>query len=191
MSTAANLNTTLITLRHPAGSIRLRVLSDVPLGELMADFLEVTRQPDHDDWVLSPAGGDPDPGQNTLAQLGVDDGAVLCLQEIPGRAPEERHSALTRQPHPSPTHGTTQNADQRPLRDRTARALPVKLSRPARSRAAMRALTGTAAQVPSPPRTCRAPPVLPASPAPHGSRRPAGFAMLGRRPTTGTVWIRR
>ncbi len=42
MSTAANLNTTLITLRHPAGSIRLNVPSDVPLGELMADFLEVT-----------------------------------------------------------------------------------------------------------------------------------------------------
>jgi hypothetical protein len=62
---------TVITLRHPGGTIRVAVPADVPLRELMRDFLQVTGQPDRDDWMLSPRGGDSYSDERTLSELGV------------------------------------------------------------------------------------------------------------------------
>jgi len=55
MNTFTALSTSTITVRHPDGSIRLRVPTEVPLEDLMPDFLEVIEQPDSDGWLLSAA----------------------------------------------------------------------------------------------------------------------------------------
>ena len=54
MSTETTINTSTVTLMHPDGTIKLMVPTDVPLGELMPDFLDVTHLPDHDGWEIGP-----------------------------------------------------------------------------------------------------------------------------------------
>jgi len=140
MNSPTALDTITVTVRHPDGSVVLRVPADVPLGELMPDFLEVIGQPDADGWVLGPAGGERYPSQSTFAELGVDDGALLVLHEIPGAAPfaSDRESAFAARPAATVVHA--KRVCERPLSERTARTLPVKLSRPARCALALRAL---------------------------------------------------
>jgi MinD-like ATPase involved in chromosome partitioning or flagellar assembly len=121
-----------ITVRHPEGSIRVSALTDVPLGELLPDVLELAGLPDHQDWVLGPLDGPPYAPDRTLAQLGVDDGALVALREIPGDASAGSESAPTQRPDEWPTLGSTEGAGGRPLSDRSARILPVRLSIPAR-----------------------------------------------------------
>ena len=48
------MNTSVITLHHPDGSLKLSVPTDIPIDELMPDFLDVARQPDGDGWLLGP-----------------------------------------------------------------------------------------------------------------------------------------
>jgi MinD-like ATPase involved in chromosome partitioning or flagellar assembly len=75
-------NTIQVTLVHPKGTIKLTVPIDLPLGELMPDFLDVAQQPDRDGWELGPAAGEPYREQDkTLAELGVGGGTVLVLHE--------------------------------------------------------------------------------------------------------------
>ena len=74
-----------ITVRHPEGSIRVSAPTDVPLSELMLDLLELAGLPDHQDWALGPLDGAPYSPHRTLAQLDVDDGALLALHELPRR----------------------------------------------------------------------------------------------------------
>jgi MinD-like ATPase involved in chromosome partitioning or flagellar assembly len=69
-----------LTLSHPGGSVRLRAPDDVPLGELVGDFLDCTGQPDGD-WILSTDGHNEYPAGQTLAQLEVRDGTRLLLSE--------------------------------------------------------------------------------------------------------------
>ena len=76
-SSDATINARVLTLRHPGGSVKLKVPTDHPIAELIPDFLDITGQPDRDGWVLGPAGGDPYPGEMTLAELGVSDDTVL------------------------------------------------------------------------------------------------------------------
>ena len=150
MSTETTTNTSEVTLVHPDGTIKLRAPTDVPLVELMPDFLDVARQSDHDGWELGPAGGDPyHDGQKTLEELGVGDGAVLVLHEPtrptttaserPRPEPERQTETV---PEPAPRPPARPPAAERPLRERTAQTLPAKLSRPARWGLAARALTG-------------------------------------------------
>ena len=49
-------NSSVITLRHPHGSVKLNVPTDLAIRELMPDFLDVTQQPDSDGWLLEPGG---------------------------------------------------------------------------------------------------------------------------------------
>ena len=103
MSTFTTPRTIQITLRHPRGSIRLATPTDVPLGELMPDFLDVAEQPDSDSWAISPGGANPYPNERTLAELGVTDGAMLLLYRRSTSPPSASrpiaHSALN---HPWP-----------------------------------------------------------------------------------------
>ena len=62
----------------------------------MGDLLELAGLPEHDHWVLGPMSEDPYPPERTLAELGVDDGALLILREPTGKA---RRAA--RAPRPS------------------------------------------------------------------------------------------
>jgi hypothetical protein len=59
MDSLAAPSTITVTVRHPDGTVTLRVPTDLPLGELMPDFLDVIGQPNVDGWVLSPDGGAP------------------------------------------------------------------------------------------------------------------------------------
>ena len=120
-----------LIVRHFEGTIRVTTPTDVPLRELLPDLLELTGLPDHDGWALGPVGGDPYPPDRTLAALGVDDGALLALRELPGHGPGDRDSATTRRMI-RPRLGPNEHAGGRPLSDRSARILPVRLSIPAR-----------------------------------------------------------
>ena len=129
------VNTRVITLRHPEGSVKLNVPTDIAIGELMPDFLDVTQQPDSDGWLLGPAGGDPYPLDKTLADLEVPDDMVLVLRE---------HAAAAAAP-PGASHGSVDRrhevAPDRPVSARAARTLPERLSRSARAQIALKALS--------------------------------------------------
>ncbi|MGH2948408.1 MAG: EsaB/YukD family protein [Solirubrobacteraceae bacterium] len=134
------MSNSVITLHHPAGSVRLDVPTDIPLDELMPDFLDVAQQPDGDGWRLAPADGRPYPTDRTLADLGVTEGAVLVLHE-PASA-----SAVTASPEPMrerqrPAPGLPrESATDQPVSARGAQVLPERLSSPARAGIALRAL---------------------------------------------------
>ena len=118
----------VITLRHPQGSVRLNVPTDIAIGELMPDFLDVTQQPDGDDWLIGPEGGHPYRLDRTLADLEVADGMILVLRERIAAAAWS----------PALSHGSVDRrhevASDRPVSSRTARTLPERLSSAARAR---------------------------------------------------------
>jgi MinD-like ATPase involved in chromosome partitioning or flagellar assembly len=130
------VNSRVITLRHPEGSVKLNVPTDIAIGELMPDFLDVTQQADGDGWLLGPAGGDPYPLDKTLADLEVPDDMVLVLREC---------HAGSATPPPRASHGTVlrghEVASDWPVSARTARTLPERLSSAARAQVALKALS--------------------------------------------------
>jgi MinD-like ATPase involved in chromosome partitioning or flagellar assembly len=175
MSASATRNRTEITLHHPEGSIRLAAPTDVPLVELIPDFLDVTGQPDRDRWVVSADGANPYPSDTTIAELGADvPPTVLVLHEAPATPPpsaanipepppaatvtEEPPAATVTAPRPAdsvhaPAATPASTRDERPLSELTARTLPAKLSRPARSWLAVKAAASAApgSEQPEPP----------------------------------------
>jgi WXG100 protein secretion system (Wss), protein YukD len=130
-SAAATPAAVALIVRHPEGSIRVSAPTDLPLRELLPDLLELAGLPDHDGWGLGPVGGDAYPREPTLAELGVVDGALLALRELAGRGSADRESATTQRMIPSP-RGPNDQPGGRPLSDRSARLLPLRLSIPAR-----------------------------------------------------------
>ena len=124
----------------------------MPLGELMPDFLDLAEQPDGDGWVLSSDGVHAYPGERTLAELGVLDGGVLVLHRHSDAPPQAAPTgAKAQSPLAAPWPPEPRSRDEaRPLRDRTARTLPPKLSRPERSRLALGALAGGRARADAP-----------------------------------------
>jgi MinD-like ATPase involved in chromosome partitioning or flagellar assembly len=165
MNTPTTLTSTLITLQHPGGSIRVAVPADLSLRELMPDFLEVTGQPDRDDWTLSPPDGDPYPSEHTLSDLGVQHGTVLVLNN-PGAA-VAADSGPAHGAHPPPDRAQTRDA-LGPVSARTAGVLPTRLSRLSRCRVAVRALADTTTRI------------EPRSPRAASTRGPAAFTRPAR-----------
>ena len=159
-----------VTFRHPEGSVRLAAPADVPLGELMPDFLDLAEQPDGDGWALGADGVHTYPAERTLAELGVLDGGVLVLHRHPEGLPS---SAPTGRDANSAPAGQSRR-EERPLHERTARTLPPKLSRPERSRLALGALAGSRARgdAPGPARS--------SVPGPRTFTRPARPSPMGR-----------
>jgi MinD-like ATPase involved in chromosome partitioning or flagellar assembly len=152
------VNSSVITLRHPEGSLKLSVPTDIPIDELMPDFLDVTRQPDGDGWLLGPADGHPYPADKTLADLGVAEGTVLVLHE-PGTAPtgsREQHASPGTSPRTSSRARTAARADS-PVRARAERTLPERLSGPCRARLAVQALFSAASREQRSPGASRVP----------------------------------
>ena len=200
MSTFTPPRTIQITLRHPCGGVRLATPTDVPLGDLMPDFLDVVEQPDSDSWAISTGGANPFSDERTLAELGVTDGAVLVLYrrsaslpssscpDRPQRAepsvaveppndrdPADRRADARSAPGTAPPLAAPGSADsERPLSGRTARALPDKLSRPARYLLAVRGLASGA------PRSEPRAPVASRTPGPATFTRPAGVSPMAR-----------
>ena len=200
MSTFAPPRTIQITLRHPRGGVRLATPTDVPLGDLMPDFLDVVEQPDGDSWAISTGGADPFSDERTLAELGVTDGAVLVLyrrsaslpfSSRPDRPQGAKPSVAVEPPNdrdPADSRADARSArgaarplaapgsadSERPLIERTARTLPDKLSRPARYLLAVRALASGAPRSESPA------PVASRTPGPATFTRPAGVSPMAR-----------
>ena len=162
-----------ITVQHPGGSIRVSAPTDVPVSELTLDLLEVVGQPDRDGWTLGPADGDPYPPERTLAELGVNDGAVLALHEPLGQGSGDGENATTQRTIAPAPLGPADGPGGRPLSDRTAGLLPVRLSTPARCLTVLGAL---ARRHPLELRVARGPGVL----GPAGFTRPARLSPLSR-----------
>jgi MinD-like ATPase involved in chromosome partitioning or flagellar assembly len=174
MNSPIALNTVTITVRHSDGSVTLRVPADVPLGELMPDLLEVIGQSDADGWVLSAAGGEPFASRSTFAELGVDDSALLLLHEATVAVPFGSDGGAALRAQPTPTVVQAQRVCERPLSERTARTLPIRLSRPARCAMTLRALAHTASRD-EPPVPC-----APGRSGPATFTRPARDSALSR-----------
>jgi type VII secretion system (Wss) protein YukD len=176
MSTRMTPRMIQVTFRYPDGSARLAAPADVPLGELMPDFLDLAGQSDGDGRVLSADGVHAYPGERTLAELRVLDGGVLVLHRhsdgLPSAAPTgpEVRSAPAA---PWPT-GPRSGGEEQPLRERTDRTLPPKLSRPERSRLALAALAGGRARADAPE------PALSSVPGPRTFTRPARSSPMAR-----------
>ena len=112
----------------------------------MPDFLDVAEQPDGDGWALSPDGANPYPNEQTLAELGVSDGAVLVLYERPA-APDKpsacHHAKLTRPaPDTAPRRGRAELADCRTSPERADRPHAARQALAPGSLPACRAGTG-------------------------------------------------
>jgi MinD-like ATPase involved in chromosome partitioning or flagellar assembly len=144
MNSPVALNTVTITVGHRDGSVVLRVPADVPVGELMPDFLEVIGQPDAGGWVLGPAGGEPFANGSTFAELGVDDGARLVLHETTVAPPSGSDGGAAFPAQPAPAVAPSRRVCERPLSDRTGRTLPARLSGAARCAVALHALAHSA-----------------------------------------------
>ena len=117
-------NTREVTLVHPDGTIRLRVPIDVPLAELMPEFLDVAQQPEDDGWELGRAAGDPYRDQyKTLGEFGVGDGDVLVLHD-PTQPPITSAEYVVQDEEPAPPPRVGLAAGEHPLRDWTVQTLP-------------------------------------------------------------------
>jgi len=162
MSIVDEPRTLQVALRHPNGHVRLKVPADVPLGELIPDFLDIAELPDDTGWAVSRSGNgeEPYPEDRTLAQLGATaggslDGAVLELHPQPASPPataenEPEHTAPPSEPWTTLEEQPEEDLEQdreRSLRERSASRLPARLSRPARAHLTVRALASDPAAI--------------------------------------------
>ncbi len=146
-----------LTFRHASGSVRLHVPRDVPLAELLPEFLELAGVDEGGDvWRLVSGDGYELGSDNTLAKCGASDGLVLVLKRreearqtpvlAPSRASRDSGSrgSKLRQAKPA-RRGRPASKTGRTLSERTARSLPAKLTAIERVREALRAFSIAAA----------------------------------------------
>ena len=130
-------DTRQVTLAAPRGTLTVRVPLDVPIGELMPDFIAAgLPDGDHDgvggEWLLGPAGGDPYPPAVTLGDCDLDSNGVLVLHRLRSPEPSAAEVAIV---GPVPSW-----ASDRPLSARNARVLPARLTAIARLELALLAV---------------------------------------------------
>jgi type VII secretion system (Wss) protein YukD len=140
-----------ITFRHASGSARLLVPRDVPLGELLPEFLELAGVDERgDQWDLTSDDGGELRSDHTLAQCSAGDGSVLVLkhQEVAprrlvpsiSRASRDSRSQRSKPRQAKPARPKGPNSTGRALSERTARTLPAKVTAIERMREALKAL---------------------------------------------------
>ena len=173
MSTDLTSKMIQVTFRYPGGSVRLATPTDVPLVELLPDFLDLAGESDGEGWVLSADGVHPYASERTLAELGVPDGDVLVLHRCSDGLATAGEDAPSSPPPPPPS-GPRSRSEERPLRERTARTLPPKLSRPMRGRLALQALASGLARADAPER------VRSSVPGPRTFTRPTRASPVAR-----------
>ena len=115
-----------LRLAAPRGTLTVRVPLDVPIGDLMPDFVAIGVSDGDGDaaeggWVLSPAGGEPYPATATLRDCAVGRENVLTLHNVHDSAPDRRRGDQRALREAGPAGG-------RPLSARKARVLPPRLS---------------------------------------------------------------
>ena len=111
--------------------------------------------------------------ERTLAELGVLDGGVLVLHRCSDGLATAGEDAPSSPPPPPPS-GPRSRGEERPLRERTARTLPAKLSGPARGRLALEALASGLARDDAPE------PARSSVPGPRTFTRPARASPVAR-----------
>ncbi len=122
-----------ITLDTPRGLLDVSVPFDVPIADLLPEFVEVgtTGAPAANGWILTSADGDAFPEHATLADCGTANGGVLVLRAgVADTAPATKPQL------------TPRVADERPLSVRTRLVLPARLTPAQRAGLVLRALTG-------------------------------------------------
>ena len=136
MSTSSQ--TCAVTIAGPDGRLDVVVPSHTPISELMPTFVELGtgKAPDPGEpqpvWTISPPGRQPLPLDRTLADCGIADGAVLTLAEL--------RSERQAPPAPRRVHRSEQRRGS--PAERTAAALPERLSGEQRMGAAIKAFFG-------------------------------------------------
>ena len=190
MSISTTERTIEITLRHPDGSIRLAVPTDVPLGELMPDFLDVTGQPDGDGWVLSPDGANPYPSEQNAGRARA---STTARRSSSTNSPRRRclPPRASRRERPTPrAAASTAIHGRRTSPERADRAHAAGEALAPGSLLAGGESSGE--RLTSAPRRREPPapglPGRPPSPARRASRRWRGCARRGGAPTTSTAW---
>ncbi|MGN6169515.1 MAG: EsaB/YukD family protein [Solirubrobacteraceae bacterium] len=169
-----------VTFRHASGSARLLVPRDVPVGELLPEFLELAGVNERgDEWTLASGDGEELRYESTLGECGARDGSVLVLKRrgvapstpvpVPLRTSRDSGSCgpKPRQARSARAKRLT-NGNGGALSERTARTLPAKLTAIERVREALRALQGNESSVVTTP------------PATAGVRAPGAFALPAR-----------
>jgi len=181
-STAISPSRLEVIFRHASGSARLLVPGDVPVSELVPEFLELAGVNERGDvWRLASGDGAELRYESTLGECGVHARDVLVLRrrgvapKTPVPAPSRRsrdsgsRGSKPRQAKPG-RRGRPANKTGRVLSERTARTLPAKLTAIERVREALRALRGGESFVAA------------TSPPPAGVPAPGAFALPARAP---------
>jgi MinD-like ATPase involved in chromosome partitioning or flagellar assembly len=160
-------DTRQVTLAAPRGTLTVRVPLDIPIGELMPDFI-AAGLPDGDhhgadgEWLLGPAGGDPYPPTMTLGDCDLDSESVLVLHRLNSRAPSPTEEPIV------PPVATA--VEDRPLSARNTRVLPVRLTAVQRlDRALLAVLERNTSPVPT------------VATTPTGAAPPGAFTLAARR----------
>ena len=121
------MSTRAVTISGSAGRMDVVVPADTPVGELLPTFLDLGLEAEDGDptgprpvWAVQPPGGTPLRAELSLAEAGVSDGDVLMLTQLRSAAKSPpRPSELRRRPEPQ---------SRRSPSERTASALPLRLS---------------------------------------------------------------
>ena len=135
---SATNHTCAVTIAGPDQRVDLVVPAQTPIGELMPTFVELgvdappTDEEPQPVWGVAPPGRDPLPLDRSLAACGIADGAVLTLTRLRSElqappVPRRVHRAEPRRGAPS---------------ERTAAALPERLTRGQRLSSALQAFFG-------------------------------------------------
>jgi MinD-like ATPase involved in chromosome partitioning or flagellar assembly len=134
-------NTCAVTIAGPDRRVDVVVSTETPIRQLIPTFVElsVDEAPPEDGpqpvWAVAPPGKQPLAPDSTLAESGVVDGAVLALTQLRSAA----------QAPPSPRHVTRTEIERGPgtPRERTAAALPERMSWDERAWIATKAYFGS------------------------------------------------
>jgi len=140
------VTTRAVTIAGPDRRKDVVVPADTPIRELLATFVELGTDSDHDPrapepvWAIQPPGGRPLPAERTLAECGVNDGDILALTQL--------RSAAQAPPSPSRVNRPAEPPDRGTPRSRVEDVLPARLSSFERFGEATKAFFGHGAEPP-------------------------------------------
>jgi len=174
-----------VTFRHPEGSVRLAAPADVPLGELMPDFLDLAEQPDGVAGRLAPtARMRIQASAHSPSSVSSTAACSSCTDTLKGYRRRRRQAGtrILRQPD-SPAVRSGRCASGRPARcRRSSRGRCADGSPSTRSR-----VVGRAATLPGLP--ARAFPARGRSPVRRAPPPLAGPVRRGATPTISNRWM--
>jgi MinD-like ATPase involved in chromosome partitioning or flagellar assembly len=140
------VSTRAVTIAGSEGRVDVVVPAETPIADLLPTFLDLGLEERPDPagpqpvWAVSPPGGAPLAGGQTLADAGVSDGDVLSLVQL--------RSAEQSPPRPRERHRRPEPARRGSPRERTQAVLPRRMSGSERLSEAVKAFFGHGPQEP-------------------------------------------